>query len=360
MIEVLLLLTALAGATYASYSDIKYGVIPNRLAFSLILFGLGSYTAYSIYLRDYGMLLEVFKSFTLIFVLGYIFWLLGGWSAGDAKEFMFLAALVPKYPDVLKGLLNPVIAPYPFPLTMLLNTFILIFPFIALYSLLLAWSKVGLKDVLKPLLDYKNAARTALVLTAAYSGAGLINNRLAAVPALIFLILIRNPRIQLTAAAVLAGASILATGGYVSAAKGYLFLFLLFTAIRFFTHLISLSLKKGLRREIRITDLEEGMILGEEIYREDGEIKRWQKAKIGRLVEFLKTGRNEKRNILVHEGASGVTEEEINRLRELVSSGELEDKIVVTRGIPFAPAILIGFTAALIAGDLIFYLRGSV
>lgn len=362
MIEVLLLLTALAGATYASYSDIKHGVIPNRLAFSLILLGLGSYIIYSLYLRDYSLLIEVFKSFALIFIIGYLFWLVGGWSAGDAKEFMFLAALVPRYPETLKNLFDPVIAPYPFSLTMLLNTFILIFPFIALYSILLTYPIVGLRGMMKPLLDYRNTARIALLLTAAYSVAGLANTRAAVIPVLILLVMIKHHRAQTAMAATLAVASALATGGHVTTAKAYVFSFILLAGIRFFIHQISLSLKKGLRREIQITELEEGMILGEEIYQEDGRIMRDRRIILEKLTEFLKTGGREKRkrNTILRGGAAGLTEKEIKKLQELVAEGKLEDKIVITRGIPFAPAILIGFTASIIAGDLLLYLRGAV
>jgi preflagellin peptidase FlaK len=360
MMETLLLLTALAGATYASYSDVKHGAIPNRLAFSLMLLGILSYTGYSIYLRDSGLLFLVLKNFILIFIVGYLFWLLGGWSAGDAKEFMFLAALVPQYPSAMKSLFNPILAPYPFSLTILFNTFLMIFPFITLYSLLLTYPKVGLQGILKPLRDYKSHARLALATTAAYSLAGLLKSPFLGVVFLLILIMMKNPKLQFTAAAVATVVSAHITGGYLVVSKGYLLFLILFASLRFFTNLVALFLKKGLRMRIKITELEEGMILAEEIHREDGQIRRDPRTKIERLIEILKTGKMKRRETLVQSSAAGVTNEEIRVLRELVRTGKLEDEVVITQGIPFAPPILIGFIVSITAGDLVFYLRGSI
>jgi preflagellin peptidase FlaK len=357
MIEVLLLLTALAGAAYASYSDIKHGVIPNRLSLPLILLGLGSYTAYSVYAGEYRLLREVLKNFGLIFILGYLFWLLGGWSAGDAKEFMFLAALVPTYPEILRNFFDPVLPPYPFSVSMLLNTFILVFPFIALYAFLLTYQKVGPREMWRPLRDYRGTARTALMLTAAFAAVEATKTLPAGVAVLLLLAVLRNPRTGGAAAVMIIGVSVAATGGYVSAAKGYVFFFVASATLRFFIHLVSLLLRKGLRREMRITELEEGMILGETIYQENGGIRRDPRTRIERLMEFLRTGRKEGGRPIVQGGAAGLTDEDVQRLRELVREGRLEDKILVTRGVPFSPAILLGFLASLAVGDLALYLE---
>ncbi len=363
MIEVLLLLTALAGAAYASYSDIKYGVIPNRLAFSLMFLGLGGHMASSAYSGEYGLLIQVLKSFGLIFIVGFLFWLLGGWSAGDAKEFMFLAALVPRYPEALKNFFDPTIPPYPFSLTMLLNTFILVFPFITLYALLLTYSKVGPREIAKPLMEYRKSAWIALMLTAAFAAAETVKTPLAAVLVLILLAGMRNPKTASAAAGLIIGLSITATGGYVSAAKGFAFFFVASAFLRFFIHLFSLLLKRGLRREMRITELEEGMILGEAIYQENGSIKRDPRTRIERLMDSVKTGKMGKRGkktIIAQGGAAGITEKDIGRLRELVRKGKMKDRIAVTRGVPFSPAILLGFVASLVAGDLALYLGGMI
>lgn len=360
MMEFLLLLTALAGATYASYSDLKYGIIPNRLAFSLILLGIGSYTVYSVYFKNYQLLFLVIKNFALIFVIGYLFWILGGWSAGDAKELMFLAALVPKYPEPLKQLFNPTLAPYPFSITMLLNTLLLIFPFIALYSLLLTCPIDGFRRIIKPVLEYRASVQGAIVLLASYLIGDLLNSRAVIVIVLLLLMIIKNPKIKTMAAGAGVGGSLLISGNYIPAAKAFILFTILIVTTRFFFNLLRLLLKEGLRREIRITELEEGMILAEEIYREKDSVRRDTRSKLERIIDGLRTGKKEERDIIVRSGAAGVTGKEIKLLKELVERGELEDRVLVTRGISFAPAILAGFIASITAGDLVFYLRGII
>lgn len=359
MIEVLLLSTAVIGAVYASYTDLKTGIIPNKLAFSLIALGLGSYFLYSLYYKNYELLLLVLKNFALIFVIGYLFWFFGGWSAGDAKEFMFLAALVPRYPEALKPYFAPALAPYPFSLTMLFNTFLVVFPFIAVYSILLTYPKVGLRNMLKPLLDYKRHAVRALVLLAGYSFSLLLGHILFLVPAVLFLGLLRNPKLQVTGAVITISSYLLTQGAGLSMAKYFLLFYASLAALNFFINLLALLRKEGLRSEIRISDLEEGMILAENFYHDGNRIVRDDRGGFERLIESVKALEfNRKRNYLISSSAAGVTREDIAKLRKLTAEGKLEDMVKVTRSMPFAPAILIGFLLSVLAGDLVLLAGG--
>jgi preflagellin peptidase FlaK len=358
MIEVFLLSAAVVGATYASYSDLKIGEIPNRLTLPLIALGLGSYLLYSLYLKNYELLLLVLKNFVLILVIGYLFWLLGGWSAGDAKEFMFLAALVPRYPEFLKPYFGPALAPYPFSLTMLFNTFLAVFPFIALYSILLTYPKVGLRSIAGPLLNYRSHAPKALILLAGYSLALMLGHILFIAPAVLFFAVLRNPKLQVTGALIMIGIYAVTKGAPLFMAKYFLLIYASLAALNFFINLLALLRKEGLRREIRISELEEGMILAEEFYRDGDTVVRDDKGRFERLIESLKDLEFSRRNYLISSSAAGVTKEDIAKLRKLVADGKLEDRVKVTRGMPFAPAILLGFLLSVLAGDLVLLAGG--
>lgn len=352
MIEVLLLSAAVTGAAYAGYSDLKTGEIPNRLTLSLIALGLGSHLLYSLYLKNYELLLLALKNFALIFAVGYLFWFLGGWSAGDAKEFMFLAALVPRYPEALKPYFSPVLAPYPFSLTMLFNTFLAVFPFTALYAIGLAYPRIGLRGMARPLVNYKSHVPKALILLAGYSAALMLGHLLFLVPVALFLALLRKPWLQVSGALVFAGTYTLVEGNLLFLVKYFLLIYASLAMLNFLINLFSLLRREGLRREIRITELEEGMILAEEFYRDGDAVVRDDKSRFKKLMESLKLNKK-----IISSGAAGVTKEDIAQLRELVAKGKLEDRVKVTRGMPFAPAILLGFLLSITMGDLVFLIR---
>ena len=123
MIEELFVLLVLGGALIASITDIKSRIVPNKLTLPLIAAGVFGYLAYGIFTGDFVMFLASAKSLIVMFVLGYLFWKLGAWSAGDAKEFLFIAVLVPVSPAFLVGTFNPAIAGYPFIITVFITVF---------------------------------------------------------------------------------------------------------------------------------------------------------------------------------------------------------------------------------------------
>jgi len=361
MIEVLFVSAALAGGIVASYTDLKSGVIPNRLSFSLIGLGLGGYLLYSLYLRNFELFLPVLKNFIIIFVIRYLFWFLGGWSAGDAKELMFLAALVPQYPKFLTSYFAPTVPPYPFALTMLFNTFLAIFPFIALYAIIISCTKVGIKKFITPLLNYRSYGYRGTILVAGYSFAMLLGHGLLFLPAVLALGLIKDRKISLGLAFALIGAYTLFGGGGPAAIVKYFFLVsLLLASLGFFLNALRILRKEGLRSEVRITELEEGMIPAEDIYLKGGEVMRDDRDALEKFWDSLKplSVKKEKKKSLINTGAAGVTTEDMNQLKKMVTEGTLDDRITITRAMPFAPAILLGLVLSLLAGDLVFLLGG--
>jgi len=313
-------LLALSGAAAATYTDLKQGIIPNRLTGALFVTGVAGH----LLLEGRGAFLPLLRSVLLVFAIGYLLWWLGAWSAGDAKELLFLAALLPDYPGQLRNWFKPSLAPYPFALTILVNTFLALFPFLLLYGLWIGVRKGVLQHLLQPFRELRETFFEALAITAALLMAMALNmNLLSAIPLLLILHILGNWAAMLGFA--LGGAGFLYRSGepltvlayLLSTALGLLLFKLLWNSV-------GVVRKLALRERMPVEDLREGMILAAPV--QAG----------GRRIETL---------------ASGLGEEDVRLLRELNARGELTE-VEVKRAMPFAPAILLGLVLSLALGDL--------
>lgn len=363
MIDELFVLLALAGGVIASITDVRSGIIPNRLTFTLIAVGIFGYLTYGSLTGNHSMFLASLKSFAVMFVVGYLFWMLGAWSAGDAKEFLFIATLIPAYPAFLYGTFNPNIAWYPFVISVFINTFLAIFPFIFLYSLYISVKKELVSRFIGPIKRPVEYLETSFVLVAAIGISELLGMRILAL--LLLLLLYKTPRkyrLLFSTLGVLAYVFISKELWYSRA----LFMFEYFVVVLLFIVVIRLLLnsmdiirKEALMGEIKITDLKEGMIVAEEIYIQDGEILKDDKSVVKKIKEVAKTGTLDafQRKSVVGTGAAGVSKEEIELLNEYVKKGKLKDRVKVKESMPFAPVILAGLIITLLIGDAMLALK---
>lgn len=365
MIEELFMFLALGGAVIASVTDMRSGTIPNRLTFTLIAVGIFGYLAYGLLTGDLGLFSASLKSLAVMFIAGYLFWMLGAWSAGDAKEFLFIAALIPAYPAAfLYGTFNPTIAYYPFVITVFINTLLSIFPFIFLYSLYVSLKKKLASRFTEPLKNPVKYLERSFVLAAAIGISTFFG--MWVITPLALLLLYKIPgkyRIPLSALAILAYIFPLSPFWY---SRGllistYFVITLLFiVTIGLLLNSINIIRKEALIEETKITDLEEGAIIAEEIYIQDGEVLRDNRSIIEKIKDAAKTGSYQtlfQRKSIVATGAAGVTEEEIELLKEYVKKGKLEDRVNVKKSMPFAPVILAGLTISLVIGDTMLALK---
>jgi preflagellin peptidase FlaK len=113
-------LLALSGAIVASYTDLKWGIIPNKLNFSL--FGLG--VIGHLFLEKLSVIKPLFISISLMFLIGFSLWrVIPVLSAADVKMFIALGALLPSYPIWLMNRFTPTLNQnYPFVITIFFNT----------------------------------------------------------------------------------------------------------------------------------------------------------------------------------------------------------------------------------------------
>lgn len=306
MLEAFLTTLAVAGAVVASYTDLKKGIIPNYLTFSLISIGMIC-NAFS------GKFLITLKSLVVIFLLGTLFWKLGGWSAGDVKEFMFIASLIPEYPRFLLRFFSPALSWYPFVVTVFVNTFFAIFPFIFIYAFFISIKKGLAREYLRPLADIGKIARNSLIFALIY-------------------------------------ASISTILGYQIDVARYVCVVMAFSIFfTLFWNSINILRREALQEEKKISELEEGDILAEEIQIRGGKVVRFSGGLMEKIRQIIG---GEDIKVIADTRAAGVEKEEIQKLIKLVEEGELEDRIRVKKSMPFAPVILIGLLLSLIFGDI--------
>lgn len=363
MLEILFVVLAAAGAIVASITDLKSRIIPNKLSFGLLTIGVLGNAGYGLYTGDISLIRDLAVGLASIFVVGYIFWKLGGWGAGDAKEFLFLASLVPRYPGFLRAYLNPQLANYPFPLTMLVNTLLLVFPVVVIYSIALSYKQLSLAEFVGPLKNYRRYAKDSLFFVAAASF-GLTLGR----PYLSIIVLVAfySSLLRSSSQYILAFLLLLFTvDGDVNRLSN-LARYLIATTVFFgilglFWNALGLLRGKALKETKRISDLLEGNIIAEEIYIQDGEVRRDARSMLEKFKALVLKEEErrawKKREIIAYPTAAGLTGEEISVLKKYVGEGKLEDAIVVKKNMPFGLVVPFGLFSSLLIGDLVTVLR---
>lgn len=119
---------ALGAACIAVYTDLKARIIPNRLTYPLIVFGVVFHLGLGIWQWDLWTAVAGALGAAVSFGIAYVLWLTGGWAGGDVKFFTALGALLPTYRAPF------VSAPYPFFITILFNSVISLLPIILVYG----------------------------------------------------------------------------------------------------------------------------------------------------------------------------------------------------------------------------------
>lgn len=120
---------AVAGSCIAIYTDIRWRIIPNKLNFPMIVFGVGFYLLLGLNSGDLITATSGALGAAICYVIGYAMWLIGGWAGGDVKLFTALGSLLYGYRMPIG---NPI---YPIPLTILFNSIIIMIPIFLVYAI---------------------------------------------------------------------------------------------------------------------------------------------------------------------------------------------------------------------------------
>lgn len=319
----------------SSYTDIKKGIIPNRLVFS----GIAAAIALN-FLNGFSLLPFLLNG-SLAFLFGFMLWLAHLWSAGDAKLFLAFAVLFPMS-FYSAGETFPAFA-------IILNSFAPAF----LLLLLIVLFKTSAKQKTEAL---KQAFMPKLVISViifSFAFYWLLEN--------IFSIL-QLPLDFFTAALLLfvvfaaAEALLPKKSVYFFALLSIIFLFLEFNSIAtwdflvfFFSFIVFaliflfFILRLGFAcfgKPIPLEKLEQGMVLLETIVEEKGKIAK-KKQPLPSFVNIF-AGIGEKQ-FVGSAGPKGLAAEEIALLQKAKREGKVQfDTVLIQETLPFAPIIFIG------------------
>ena len=125
----------------ANYYDLKFGIIPNKLSLSLIIYGLSFLFFISLsFLNPYLFLFSIALS-SLVALISFILWYIGFWGGGDFKFFIGLS-LAMSFFDLndaylISSLNFPIFHQfifYPAVFSVLLNAILIAFIFVLAYT----------------------------------------------------------------------------------------------------------------------------------------------------------------------------------------------------------------------------------
>ncbi|MEM4662933.1 MAG: A24 family peptidase C-terminal domain-containing protein [Candidatus Diapherotrites archaeon] len=310
----LLFSISLLGLVWASYTDIKHRVVSNKLCISLALLGLLIHMIISAMYSTIIPFLYSLLALAYTFCFSYALYKLGFWAGGDVKFFSSLAALNPINPKICSLIFleqnTKTIAAYSspplFPLELFVFTIFSMFPLS--FSIMLKRTTHRVRVKIVSLIAVSFLVSLALALFG-------LNTQQAL----------------------------------------FFFIFLISAIIIACMPLV----KTVLVKEKKITELSEGDIVGEIIKVEKGKIIREKDFNIRMLINYMAIDESnvakEVRIIANPFKARGVTLEEIEELKKLVSQKKLENKILVKDSTPMIPAILFAYVLLNIMGDILWY-----
>lgn len=368
-------LIAIVACLYASYSDLKWGIIPNKLTFPLIAIGIILNSVYAFMVGEIWSIVMCLVITGIIFALGYIFWKIGAWAGGDVKLFTALAALLPFSPVLVSykilGVHFPVEGAYPFPLTLIINSILSVFPFILMYVVyvILKTKRHLIDELLSPIKEYKEKFVLTLVITSSVTITMFITKEIRFQIIIISLILVYLlsmiiSKLPNRVKAVVVSLVVVASLFYNFNITIYsiILLYISITILGIIRKLLFSVNKEALQDEYSLEELKEGMIPAHNLYLRDDEVYVDDKTLVNKILEAIQTkdmsllttppGKN-----LIANLAAGLTPDDIELLKKLHEEGKISNKFRVKRGVPFAPSIFIGLLISLFIGDMVVILQ---
>jgi len=352
-----------------SYTDVRSGFVDDKHTFPAIVFGIAFYAYEGWRAGSLGLALSGLIGAAIGFALGLALYYAGVWASGDVIILTAYSALLPYPPKYAKFVAVYEVSKPLYPIAILLNSIISIFPFILVYALALMVVRKESSKLKEVFLDRSNlsvelalwimAAVGILLALKVYVGLNF-NPVIKYVLSLVIIIVLGKFR----KVGDIIGVGFLTYTIYQLGFTGvydFMKLLAILYTFKVFFSVVKLLREEALVEEVRVEDLKEWDILGESIYVRDGEIVRDRRGGFEKLKTALMSGdlgalREEGGEVIASTTAEGLTKEQIERLKQLVDQGKLENSFLRKKSMPFAPSLFIGFLIAAFWGDLFLWL----
>ncbi len=329
-----------------SYEDFKESLIKNKYIVILIIYGI-------LFQLSFGIFTVVFLKFMIFsFFISFLFWHLGLWSAADGKLFFALSLILPTSLYVRSSLITDYLT----------NVFVPIFLFITAFLLIRSKRKVieeSLKHTFKPynfLIISVIFIGFASLLAKLFGFFGIPTNFLIYI---IFMFIAYEILIHFFTAKIEMFFILLAIIRIIIDYKeiytiSFLYNFTITVVLFLFFRFFILRLAfKSYTKNVKINNLEEGMILAEGIVNKKGKIE-----KLNLFQSSLIQTLQQKKYKYIHE-LGEITKEDIKKIKKLKKNNKIKfDDILVYQKQPFAIFLLVGYILTILFnGSFVSWLR---
>jgi len=360
---------SIAALAWGTYSDLKERLVSNWLTYGLVAVGLIGHGILAFLEKDPIIFITSLGVTVATFVIAYGLYKAGVWAGGDVKLFTGLAALNPVNPNLLTslGLINiPIFASITlpvFPVSLFVFSLFAMLPYGAILAgARLLKNKVEKKkfkeQFSKRVLHSAEVSATIVGLNAAVLMMGV--SQWLVIPGLFILAFLPKKAKALVSILLMAFAL---WQGWEAALIQFAGLFGLFVWLYLLLKLYTLS-KILMRKPIKISKLEEGMISAQTIVKTGKTVKIVKELAIKKLIKYFASNRVGKAMELIQpkgevvvssHSAGGLTKKEIKELKALAAKKKIPDSLMVKESAPFVPAVLIAYIALNIVGDVIWF-----
>lgn len=364
LIKILALFLVVTCCLIATYTDVKYRIIPNKLNIFLFLMGIVVVTLYFHILNCFNYF--YYLSILLVYTLSYLLWYFGVWAGGDVKLLTAISTIfIPEFLDVIPHYqcMNVVL---PFNLTSFgIPTFLLIFnsllsivPVIMIMVLIkIIRDKPYLINDFKKTFNYKEVLLSLNSLIISYEiiqQLDVYDSLLKLILLLVVVCVVLKVMKQdvffiiLSALVILHKISSYDMISYLSE----LIVFMMLISIKN-TFRMGI-IKDALTRDIHKNDLVEGMILAYPLYYGDG---KFFFKKDNALRNVIDNFSNKGQKLVCGVKSAGLSSEDML----LIKNNYSQDVVTIKEGLSFAPFIFCGLIITIFVGNtyelIIFFLE---
>ncbi|WP_405303551.1 prepilin peptidase [Methanobrevibacter sp.] len=117
----------------ATIFDVKEGIVPNKLTYGLLLFGLISNLILACVSSNIKFILASIISASVTYAITYLMWQLNIWGGGDVKLFTGIASVIPSGFNIDFLNIFPQLSIYPFSFSVVVNSILVSFPFLLIF-----------------------------------------------------------------------------------------------------------------------------------------------------------------------------------------------------------------------------------
>lgn len=347
MAEVFFLIILIVVGGWISYEEFKEGRIRNNLL--IVLVGAGIFLNY--YTGSFTIkLIPSLVNICFGIVAGLIIWFAGLWSAADAKLYISLVILFPIIWFKSSSGYFPGIA-------ILINSTLPLFLFLTCQVLVQSsWKgKIqAVKKILKPsfLINIFIISMGAVLLRSLIANLFKIQlNYFLTLPLFLALFwLVNKLKIKIVYFFIFIIISSFIFSPYLINLRFFITVFIFSLLIFFAIWIISLS-QPLFTREVKVTELKEGMILNEMILRKN---QRFTKQPLAFLTFLTSLAQRIRSKPIFGYNPDGLQASEIKELQEMKKAERLEfETIRIVDTLPFAPALFLGIL-------ITYFLKGSL